>query len=66
MKDGGKAEKLLIQVVGLQEKVIGADHPDKLTRVMDLVAIHRNQGRWKDAEKLEVQVVKRQKEVWRR
>jgi hypothetical protein len=33
------------------------DHPDTLTRMSNQASIYRNQGRWKDAEQLEVQIL---------
>jgi hypothetical protein len=35
-----------------------ANHPDILTSMGNLVLIYRNQGRWGEAEKLEIEVMK--------
>ncbi len=40
---------------------LGADHPDTLTSMANLASTYRNQGRWKEAEKLEVQVMETSK-----
>jgi hypothetical protein len=38
-------------------RVLGAEHPDTLTSMANLASTYRNQGRWKEAEELEVQVI---------
>jgi len=40
---------------------LGVDHPDTLTSMANLASTYRNQGRWDDAEKLEVQVIETSK-----
>ena len=42
-------------------QVLGLDHHDTLTSKGNLVWIYRSQGRWKDAEGLEVQVMETRK-----
>ena len=42
---------------------LGTEHPDTLTSMANLAATYRNQGRWKDAEQLEVQVMETRKRV---
>jgi hypothetical protein len=42
---------------------LGADHPSTLTSMANLVSTCRNQGRCEEAEKLEVQVMKKRKRV---
>jgi hypothetical protein len=37
------------------------DHPSTLTSMANLASTYRNQGRWDDAEKLEVQVMETSK-----
>ena len=44
-------------------RVLGAEHPDTLTSVGNLASTYRNQGRWKEAEELEVQVMETRKRV---
>ena len=36
--------------------MLGAEHPDTLTSMANLASTYRNQGRWKEAEELEVKV----------
>ena len=36
---------------------LGADHPSTLTSMANFASIYRNQGRWLEVEKLEVQVM---------
>jgi hypothetical protein len=38
-------------------KAQAAEHPDTLTSMANLASTYRNQGRWKEAEELEVQVM---------
>ena len=40
---------------------LGADHPDTLTSIANLVSTYQNQGWWEEAEKLEVQVTETRK-----
>jgi hypothetical protein len=40
-----------------RKKVLGVDHPSTLTSMANLASTFWNQGRWKEAEKLEVQVM---------
>jgi hypothetical protein len=44
-------------------RVLGAEHPDTLTSMTNLALMFWNQGRWKEAEELEVQVVETRKRV---
>jgi len=46
-----------------QKKVLGAEHPDTLTSMVNLVSTYRNQGRWKETEELDVQVMETRKRV---
>ena len=45
------------------KKVLGAEHPDTLTSIANLASTFWNQGRWKEAEGLEVQVMEIRKRV---
>jgi hypothetical protein len=38
-------------------RVLGDEHPDTLTSMADLASTYSNQGRWKEAEELEVRVM---------
>ena len=44
-------------------RVLGAEHPDTLTSIANLASTYRNQGRWKEAEDLDVQVMETRKRV---
>jgi hypothetical protein len=44
-------------------RVLGPEHPDTLTSMSNLASTYRNQGRWKEAESLGVQVMERRKRV---
>ncbi|OAP63059.1 hypothetical protein AYL99_02286 [Fonsecaea erecta] len=50
------AEKYLQKALQLQE-ILGPEHPDTLTNIDNLASTYWNQGRWKEAEELEVQVM---------
>jgi hypothetical protein len=41
----------------------GAEHPSTLTGMANLASTYRNQGRWKEAEELDVQVMETRKRV---
>jgi hypothetical protein len=43
--------------------VLGEEHLDTLAGMANLVPTYRNQGRWKEAEELEVQVRETRKRV---
>jgi hypothetical protein len=43
--------------------VLGDEHPSTLASMADLASIYWNQGRWKEAEELEVQVLETRKRV---
>ena len=45
------------------QKVLGLEHPSTLTSMANLASTYRNQGRWKEAEELEVQVMETRKRV---
>ena len=42
--------------------MLGQEHPDTLTSMDNLASTYQNQGRWKEAEELEVQVMETKKE----
>jgi hypothetical protein len=47
-----------------RKQVLGDDHPDTLTSMANLAAAtYSNQGRWNDAEGLEVVVMEKRKQV---
>jgi hypothetical protein len=45
------------------KRVLGAEHPDTLTSIANLASTYQNQGRWKKAKDLEVQVIETRKRV---
>ena len=45
------------------KRVLGEEHPSTLTSMANLASTFRNQGRWKEAEQLEVQVMDTRKRV---
>ena len=44
-------------------RVLGAEHPSTLASMANLASTYRNQGRWKEAEELDVQVMETRKRV---
>jgi len=54
-----------VQVMETRKRVLGEEHPDTLTSMGNLASTYRNQGRWNEAEKLEVQVMETSKtKLW--
>jgi Tetratricopeptide repeat len=47
------------------KRVLGQEHPDTLSNMANLASTYRNQGRWEEAEELEVQVMEMRKRVLR-
>ena len=62
-KDGrwNEAEAAIAEVLEIEKRGLGADHPDTLTSINDLASIYWNQGQWDKAEELEVQVLETRK-----
>ncbi len=58
-----EAEILENQVIEWRVRELGAEHPDTLTSMANLVSTYRNQGRWKEAEELGVEVVEKTRRV---
>ena len=46
-----------MQVMEARQGILGADYPDTLTSINNLATTYINQGRWKEAEELEMQVM---------
>ena len=46
-----------------RKQVLGDDHPDTLTSMENLASTYWNQGRWKEAEMLEMMVIEKTKQV---
>jgi hypothetical protein len=49
-----KAEPLFTEETKRRKMVLGQEHPDTLTSIGNLASTYLNQGRWKEAEDLEV------------
>lgn len=58
-----EAEELFMQVIGVRQSVLGAEHPDTLTSMDNLATLYTNQGRWNEAEELEMQVMETREKV---
>jgi hypothetical protein len=43
-------------------RVLGQERPSTLTSMANLASTYRNQGRWKEAEELEVQAIEKRPE----
>ena len=52
-----------MQAIETRKRVLGAEHLDTLSSMANLASTYRNQGRWKEAEELEVQVKDTRKRV---
>ena len=53
-----KAERIHVKVLRHREAILGPEHPDTLTSIRNLAATYQKQGRWMEAEGLEVQAMK--------
>ena len=47
----------------MRKKVLGEEHPNTLTSMINLASTYRNQGRWNEAEKVEIQVLEMRKKL---
>jgi tetratricopeptide (TPR) repeat protein len=56
-----EAEELFTQVLKVEKKALGEEHPSTLTSMANLASTYRNQGRWDEAGELEVQVMETRK-----
>ena len=56
-----EAETSFTQVLEIEKRKLGTDHPDTLTSMANLASTYWNQGRWDQAEELEVQVMETRK-----
>ena len=61
--DWENAQQLLVQVMNMRKKLLGAEHPDTLTSMGNLAGTYHNQGRWNEAEQLQVQVMEMRKKL---
>jgi tetratricopeptide (TPR) repeat protein len=62
-KDGrwNEAEAAITEVLEIEKRDLGADHPDTLNSMTALAMTYRSQGRWDDAEELQVRVMETSK-----
>jgi len=44
-------------------KVLSEEYPFSLSNITSLISIYKNQGRWKEAEELDVYIIKTKKRV---
>lgn len=58
-----EAEELGVQVMVTGKRVLGLEHPDTVVSIGNLALILGNQGRWKEAEELEMQVMAAKKRI---
>jgi tetratricopeptide (TPR) repeat protein len=56
-----EAEAAVTEVLEIDRRELGADHPSTLSSMANLASTYRNQGRWDDAEELFVQVMEARK-----
>ena len=47
----------------MMQKLVGKEHPDTLISIGSLASTYREQGRWNEAEQLEVQVMNIRKKL---
>ena len=47
----------------MRKKLLGAEHPHTLTSMGNLAATYRNQGKWNEAEQLDVQMMNMRKNL---
>ncbi|KAF2201375.1 hypothetical protein GQ43DRAFT_360176, partial [Delitschia confertaspora ATCC 74209] len=52
-----ETEELNVQVMETRKRVPGEDHSDTLASMANLASTYRNQGRWKEAEELDMQMM---------
>ncbi|KAL9566608.1 hypothetical protein ACKAV7_009523 [Fusarium commune] len=60
--DYSRAEILVDAAVQARRRILGLDHPSTLTSMGNLASTFWNQGRWEEAEKLDVEVMETCKE----
>lgn len=59
-----EAEAAIKEVLEIEKRNLGMDHPDTLTSMSNLASTYRKQGRWKEAEGLEMQAIEMRKRVF--
>ena len=63
--EGVSPREVVFASDGDEKRVLGDEHPDTLTSMANLALTYSNQGRWKEAEELEAQVMETFKRVLR-
>ena len=48
----------------MTKKLVGAEHPDTLISMANLGSTYRDQGRWNEAEQLQIQVMDMTKKIF--
>jgi hypothetical protein len=56
-----EAEAAIAEILEIEKRDLGADHPDTLTSMNNLASTYWSQGRWDAAEELELQVMESRK-----
>ena len=44
-------------MIEVRKRVVGVEYPDMLTSMANLASTYKNQGRWKEAKELNMQVI---------
>lgn len=52
-----------MEVIETKKRILGPEHPDTLTSIVNLAATYKNQRKWKEAEELQVQLMETRKKV---
>ena len=52
-----------MEITETRKRLLREEHPDTLISTGNLTSTYRNQGRWKEAEELEAQVMETRKSV---
>ncbi|KAH8723386.1 kinesin light chain 3 [Phaeosphaeriaceae sp. PMI808] len=58
-----ESEELYVQLVEIEKRILGEEHPDTLTNMNNLAFLILEQGRWKEAEELQAQVLEISKRI---
>ena len=61
--DWNKAEELVVQMMNMRKKLLGAEHPSTLKSMQHLAGTYWYQGRWNEAEQLEIKALDMRKIV---
>ncbi|RFU24235.1 hypothetical protein B7463_g12105, partial [Scytalidium lignicola] len=61
--DPGQLDIVGRSSISVFSAIIGSDHPDTLSIMANLALTYSNQGRWKEAEELQVQVIEMTKKM---